>query len=136
MREHLGKELGEVGEVLAEEVGLEHEGFPGVIRVQLAAEELGLAGDAESGAFLGVLRTRSKLAHLLLMRQQKLALPPNPPIEEPKRTCLEGELLQSDRQARKRFVSGAGFRDNGEAGGRAIVVSRSDLDAGDVGRLV
>lgn len=52
------------------------------------------------------------------------------------KTCLEGVLLQSNRQARQRLVSGSGFRDDGEAGGRAIVVAGSDLDAGDVGRLV
>jgi hypothetical protein len=67
LREHLGKELGEVGEVLAEEVGLEHKGFAGVVRVQLAAEELDLAVDAQGGAFLSVLKTRSKLAHLFVV---------------------------------------------------------------------
>ena len=59
----LGKELGEVGQVLAEEVGLEHESFPGVIGGQLATQKFGLAGDAQSGAFLGVLKSRYKLAH-------------------------------------------------------------------------
>jgi hypothetical protein len=105
-----------------------------VIRAQLAAEELGLAGDAESGALLGVLRARSKLAHLLTSRTNNyssstLGL-------ETSETCLEGVLLQSHRQARNRFVSGAGLRDDGEAGGRAIVVSRSDLDTGDGRGLV
>jgi hypothetical protein len=56
LREHLAEKLHEVGEIFAEEVGLQHEGFPGVVGTQLAAEELGLAGDAESGALLGVLR--------------------------------------------------------------------------------
>jgi hypothetical protein len=63
--EHLGQELGEVGEVLAEEVCLKHKGFPGVVGQQLTAEKLGLTGDAESGALVGVLRAGSKLAHLV-----------------------------------------------------------------------
>jgi hypothetical protein len=57
-------------------------------------------------------------------------------LKNRKKTCLEGELLQSDSQAGERLESGAGFGDDGEAGGRAIVVSGSDLDAGDGGRLV
>lgn len=51
----LGKELGEVGEVLAEEGGLEDEGLAGVVGLQLAAEELGLADDTEGGSLVGVL---------------------------------------------------------------------------------
>lgn len=53
----LGKELGEVGEVLAEEGGLEDEGLAGVVGLQLAAEELGLADDTEGGSLVGVLFT-------------------------------------------------------------------------------
>ena len=105
----------------------------------MATEELGLAGDAERGAFLGVLATRSKLAHLVVMRRRSTtpAVPcPPPPDCSTRGTCLEGELLQPDGQAREGLVSGAGFRDDGEAGGRAPVVPGGDLDAGDVGRLV
>lgn len=52
---NLGQELGEVGQVLAEEVGLEDNSLTGMVGGQLAAEELGLAGDTEGGALRGVL---------------------------------------------------------------------------------
>lgn len=51
----LGKELGEVREVGAEEAGGEDEAFAGVSSVQLATEELGLAGKAEGSAALRAL---------------------------------------------------------------------------------
>jgi hypothetical protein len=60
-----------------------------VVGGQLAAEELGLAGDAKSGAFLGVLSTRSKLAHLLLMRQHNRVLPPGPELKHQGRPALK-----------------------------------------------
>lgn len=47
--ENLAKKLGEIRKVLAEEVCLQDKGFPGVIRAQLATEQLGLANDAQSG---------------------------------------------------------------------------------------
>jgi len=61
--DNLAKELGKVWEVLAEEVGLEHEALAGVVGAQLTAEEFRLAGDAEGGALLGVLLSGYKLAH-------------------------------------------------------------------------
>jgi len=51
-------------------------------------------------------------------------------------TCLEGKLLEADGEAGEGLVSGAGFRDDGEAGGRPVVVTGSNLDAGDGGGLV
>lgn len=63
LRDDLGKELGEVGEVLAEEGGLEDDGLAGVVGLQLAAEELGLAGDAEGGSLVGVLCTSPRCAN-------------------------------------------------------------------------
>ena len=51
-------------------------------------------------------------------------------------TYLEGKLLQSNSQTRKRLISGTGLGDDGELGGRAMGISRGDLDAGDVSGLV
>jgi hypothetical protein len=61
---------------------------------------------------------------------------PTPPTPEKMQTCLESVLLQSDRQAWERLVSGASLCDDGEAGGWPIVVSGGDLDASDGGRFV
>lgn len=105
-------------------------------RVQLTAEELNLAGDAEGGAFLGVLPARSKLAHVCCRCANTASIGQHRNDTQKKKTCLEGKLLQSDRQARERFVAGAGLGDDGEAGGRAIVIARGNLDASDGGRLV
>jgi hypothetical protein len=41
------EELGEVREVVAEELGFDDEAFAGVVGGQLAAEDLSLAGDSE-----------------------------------------------------------------------------------------
>lgn len=51
-------------------------------------------------------------------------------------TCLERKLLQTDGQAGKGLVTGTGLCDDGEAGGRAGVVARGNLDAGDGGGFV
>lgn len=108
-----------------------------MVRVQLAAEEFRLAVDAESGAFLGVLKTKSKLAHPLSMRRRGTpSASARIATEQPKKTCLESERLQTDCQAWERLVAGAGFGDDSEAGGRAIIISGGDLDAGDGCRLV
>jgi len=55
LREDLSKELGEVGEILSEEAGLENESLSGVVGVQLAAEEFGFSCDPESRALGSVL---------------------------------------------------------------------------------
>jgi hypothetical protein len=52
-----GKKLGEIREVLAEEICLQDQGFPGVVRAQLATEKLSLADDAQSGPSFCVLPT-------------------------------------------------------------------------------
>ena len=136
----LGKELGEVGQVLAEEVGLEHDGFPGVVCVQLATKQFGLAGDAQGGAFLGVLKSKCKLAHPTSNRV-KLSTSSKTTTTLTKRdqlntTCLESKLLQADGETGEGLVSGSGSCDDGEAGDGAVVVSRSNLDAGDICGLV
>lgn len=56
LRNNLGQQLGEVGQILAEEAGLEDQGLSGVRRVQLATKEFGFAGDTESRSSLGILR--------------------------------------------------------------------------------
>ena len=75
LRDNLGKELGEVGQVLAEEAGLQNEGLPGVVRGQLASQELGLSCDSEGGSFCGVLGPRRKISscRVLVMTPQEAA---------------------------------------------------------------
>lgn len=51
----LGKELGEVRQVLAQEAGLDDKSFTSVGSSQLTTKEFGLAGDAKSRAFLSAL---------------------------------------------------------------------------------
>jgi hypothetical protein len=51
----LAKELGEVWKVVAEELGLQHKRFTGVVGSQLTAQKLGLSLDAERGSLLRVL---------------------------------------------------------------------------------
>lgn len=58
------------------------------------------------------------------------------PTINPIEADLESKLLQTDSQTGKRLVSGASLRDDGEAGDGAVVISRSNLDAGNVCGLV
>ena len=51
----LGQQLGEVGQVVTEEAGLDDEGFAGVRGGQLSAQQFGFTGDAQSRATVGVL---------------------------------------------------------------------------------
>ncbi len=60
--DNLGQQLGEVGEVLAEEAGLQDESLAGVVRGQLASEELRLSCDSEGGSFCGVLGPRVEIS--------------------------------------------------------------------------
>jgi hypothetical protein len=62
VRDDFGKELREIRQVLAEEVGLQNQGFPGMVRRQLAAQQLRFADDAQSRSFRRVLCQRGKLA--------------------------------------------------------------------------
>ena len=54
--DHLGQQLREIGEVVAEEASLKNKGFTGVGSSQLATKELGFAGDTEGRAAVGVLQ--------------------------------------------------------------------------------
>ena len=53
--QNLGKEFGEVRQVFAQEASLDDESFAGVSSSQLTTKQFGLAGDAQSRAFLGAL---------------------------------------------------------------------------------
>lgn len=58
----LGEKLGEVGNVLAEEVRLEDESLAGVVRVQLTTEELGLSRDPQGRSLVRVLSVSIKIS--------------------------------------------------------------------------
>lgn len=121
---------------------MQHKGLAGVVSSQLTAEELGLTGDAESRALVGVLEAQYKLAHRCPCLAESRPMATTTPLVSSKKTkkkgptCLVGKLLQSNRQSGEGLVSGAGLCDDGEAGGRAIVISGSNLDAGDGSGLV
>lgn len=55
LRNNLGQQFGEVGQILAEEAGLKNNSLPGVRGGQLATKQLRLASDAKSRPSLGVL---------------------------------------------------------------------------------
>ena len=52
---NLAEELDEVGQVVAQELGLEDQVLAGVERGELGAQELGFADNAQSGSSGGVL---------------------------------------------------------------------------------
>lgn len=54
--DHLGQQLREIGEVVAEEASLKNKSFAGVGSSQLTTKELGFAGDTEGRAAVGVLQ--------------------------------------------------------------------------------
>lgn len=54
--DHLGQQLGKIGEIVAEEAGLKDEGFPTVRSGQLTTQELGFAGNTKGRSALGVLQ--------------------------------------------------------------------------------
>lgn len=51
-------------------------------------------------------------------------------------TNLEGEALETNGQAGKRLVTGTGLGNDGQSGGRAVSIARSELQSIGVGRLV
>ena len=125
LRDDLGEKLGEVGNILAKEGGLENKSLTGVVRVQLATEELGLSRDAEGGTLVRV-----------LYRQQKISsVDTHDAVRGIGKLDLESKLLQTDGQAGQSLVPSASLDDDGQLRGRALGVSRGDLEAGGIVRL-
>ena len=121
---NLAEELDKVGQVIAEELGLEDQVLAAVEGGELSSQELGLADNAQSRPSVSVLQFSLGSAELPIASLVDRAAYPE---------CI---VLQSLGQAGQRLVSGTGLGHQGEGGGRSSIVSARKLDAVGLAGLV
>ena len=120
----LTQQFREIWQIFAEELGLDNEGFSGVVGSQLASQQLCLSGNSQCGSFLGGLTGDGRQP----MAFQELVMMMG--------TYLECELLQTSCQTGRGLVSRSSFGDNGELCRRTCDVSAGHLDSSNIRRLV
>lgn len=68
LRDNLSQQLGEVRQVLTQEAGLQHKSLTGVVGLQLTAQQLGFAGNAQGRSLGGALQWgRQRIGHQLVL---------------------------------------------------------------------
>lgn len=112
----LAEQLDEVGQVIAEELGLEHQVLARVVGVEAGAQELGFADNAQRRPSFGALEVRSVSLALHSIGSLNSAYP-------------ESEVGKALGQAGQRLEARAGLCDKGQCRRRAGKVSAGVLDA-------
>lgn len=121
---NLAEELDVVGEVIAEELGLEDQVLATVEGGELSSQELRLTDNAQGRPSGSILQCNGASAELPIASLMGQAAYPE---------CI---VLQGLGQAGQRLVSGSSLGHQGEGGGGTGIVSARELDAVGLAGLV
>jgi hypothetical protein len=115
---HLAEQLDEVGQVVAEELGFEHNVLARVVRVEGSSQELGLAHNTQGRPSLGALECHWPSVELVHSSKRAAW-----------RAYPESEVGKALGQAGQRLEARAGLCNQRERRRRARKVSAGKLDA-------